>query len=533
MTNAKKILVVDVDSDVVLLCQSLLETQAYHFFGTTDLNEALKILGDQKIDLLLLDFQLSGMNGKNPFSLAKSLQPDLLLVALADNPAVEVGMRMLVGDIDGLVIKPVELGPPLIKVVDNLLETGKRHVNPAWVQSMIRLGSNSLLSTTQKLLERQILDIFSETFSAPNIGIYHRPGPNAEFIPISERGKLPAADDPFWKIDGLQQFQITNPFFRWIVSTKVDSDPQRLLERFQWSTLLVVTVRRRKEQFLFLAARNLDEPAFNPGDLDWMLLLATQAIVAMENVLLFSNVAGLVQRVEKSGGILQRAEKMNVVERVMPALVHEINTVLQSIKNNLYLAGHQRLQNDRVNEYLTTAQKELYRSEGMVQRLLSLVGPGSEDAGELDLEVIIKQVLSLYAYKLREGNIQVRTTYTRPVPSIKGERDKVELVFLLILMNSLDALAAGNTVKTIWMDVQREEGFLQVVIEDSGAGFPESIYSNLMKPFVTSKPKGLGMGLVVSQRIIESQGGNLSIIPARHGQGACIEIYLPCGVKNT
>jgi signal transduction histidine kinase/CheY-like chemotaxis protein len=532
MTNAKKILVVDVDSDVVLLCQSLLETRSYLFLGTTDPNEALEMLGDQKIDLLLLDFQSSGINGKNLFSLARSLQPDLLLVALADNQAVEAGMRMLVGEIDGLVIKPVELGLPLIKVVENLLETGKRPVNPSCVQSMIRLGSTSLLNTTQKLLEKQILDIFAETFSAANMGIYHRPGPNAEFMLISVRGKLPSAPDPFWKIDGLQQFQITNPFFRWIVSKKGDNDPQDLLDRFQWSTLLVVTVRRRKEQYLFLAARNLDEPAFNPGDLDWMLLLATQAIVAMENVLLFSNVAGLVQRVEKSGGILQRAEKMNVVERVMPALVHEINTVLQSIKNNLYLAGHQGSRNDRVNEYLTTAQRELYRSEGMVQRLLSLVEPDSEDAGELDLEAVVKQVLSLYALKLREGNIQVRTTYSRPVPTIKGERDKIELVFLLILLNSLDALAGVSTEKTIWIDVQREEYFLQMVIEDSGAGFPESMQSNLMKPFVTSKPKGLGMGLVVSQRIIEAQGGNLSIIPARHGRGACIEIYLPCGVKN-
>ncbi len=140
---------------------------------------------------------------------------------------------------------------------------------------------------------------------------------------------------------------------------------------------------------------------------------------------------------------------------------------------------------------------------------------------ELDINALLREVLTLY--ESLAGWIRVELA--PDLPHLVGDSAQLRQVIHNLLQNAQDALV-DSTNPSIVVRSECVDGALRVTITDSGGGFPERLMQRAFEPYVTSKPKGTGLGLVIVKKIVEEHGGTVQIENvAPHG--ARVTVTLP------
>jgi PAS domain S-box-containing protein len=140
---------------------------------------------------------------------------------------------------------------------------------------------------------------------------------------------------------------------------------------------------------------------------------------------------------------------------------------------------------------------------------------------ELDLNALVREVLTLY--ESLGSSIQVELTTN--LPPIVGDAAQLRQVVHNLLQNAQDALGETSEPRII---VRSELGgnAVRFSVMDNGTGFPENLMKRAFEPYVTTKPKGTGLGLVIVKKIVEEHGGDVTIANVAP-QGARVTITLP------
>jgi signal transduction histidine kinase len=101
-----------------------------------------------------------------------------------------------------------------------------------------------------------------------------------------------------------------------------------------------------------------------------------------------------------------------------------------------------------------------------------------------------------------------------------------------IILNAIQAIEDGGVVDVVTRRFVKEKShFVQIEVRDSGVGIPEKDLENIFNPFFTTKDDGVGLGLAISNQIIQEHGGYLAL-ESRVGQGTAFFINLPFGEEN-
>jgi signal transduction histidine kinase len=217
---------------------------------------------------------------------------------------------------------------------------------------------------------------------------------------------------------------------------------------------------------------------------------------------------------------------MAAVGRLMASLAHEINNPLQSVRNCVHLAMRDDIAESQRSAYLNMTESEVERLVNTVRHMLDFYRPGTTEKESVNISGVIERVVHLLRAQLNSSNIQLKLNLKAPSASTYGVKDQLQQVIFNIILNSMDAVESQDE-KIIWVDLQKQGNELCVVIEDSGPGIAEELRGRLFEPFLSTKKSGTGLGLSISYTIVETHGGRLSLIPGRHGSGACFEVCLP------
>jgi PAS domain S-box-containing protein len=142
---------------------------------------------------------------------------------------------------------------------------------------------------------------------------------------------------------------------------------------------------------------------------------------------------------------------------------------------------------------------------------------------ELDINALLREVLTLY--ESMAGWIRVELE--PDLPHFVGDSAQLRQVIHNLLQNAQDALA-DSANPSIVVRSERADGALRVTITDNGGGFPEQLMQRAFEPYVTTKPRGTGLGLVIVKKIIEEHGGTVQIENvAPHGARVTFTLPLP------
>ena len=230
---------------------------------------------------------------------------------------------------------------------------------------------------------------------------------------------------------------------------------------------------------------------------------------------------------KRSEELLLRAEKLTSVGRMAAAIAHEINNPLDAVMNLVFLAANTKELPESARHFLETADDELKRVAHMTRQSLgfyresgvpTLTSVSAVLNSAVDLMKSRIKVKQAIIEKQFDGNVQIT--------AISGE---LRQVFSNLLSNSLDAINERGVIK---IRVSAGRHRIRVTIADNGKGVSKSIRRRIFEPFFSTKGAvGTGLGLWVSQQIIEKHGGTIRVRSSSDGlrKGTTFSVALPLG----
>jgi two-component system NtrC family sensor kinase len=228
---------------------------------------------------------------------------------------------------------------------------------------------------------------------------------------------------------------------------------------------------------------------------------------------------------------LVQADKLSSIGLLAAGVAHEVNTPLAVISTYAQMLAKQVGDDSQKSLILDKIAKQTFRASEIVNSLLNFSRTSTASFGDINVNRVIQETLSLLEHQLQKSGIQVKTDLDPGLPAVHGNTGQLQQVFLNLFLNARDAMPAGGALEVrTW-----EEGSgARVEVADTGHGIaPENLH-RIYDPFFTTKAarKGTGLGLSVTYGIIQEHGGSIEVSNRPSG-GATFRLELPLAVPGS
>jgi PAS domain S-box-containing protein len=228
------------------------------------------------------------------------------------------------------------------------------------------------------------------------------------------------------------------------------------------------------------------------------------------------------RRVEQQ---LFESEKLAAVGRLAASIAHEVNNPLEAIKNSLYLLTTSR-DMEKNSKFLEVARKETERVSHIIRQMLGFARRSGE-VEWVEANQLIEETLILVEKKMKQARVEIVRHFDPLLPKVRARADQLRQVFLNLLLNAQQAMEKGGriTVRTSVYE-QALQPTVSVQISDTGRGISESDLARIFEPFFSTRAKGTGLGLWVTQDIVRHHGGRIEATSGE-GVGTTFNVILP------
>jgi signal transduction histidine kinase len=260
-----------------------------------------------------------------------------------------------------------------------------------------------------------------------------------------------------------------------------------------------------------------------------------------ENLLKKSNdqlearVAERTKQLEDAQFSIVETEKFNTFGRMAAGVAHEVKNPLAIIQfGTEYLSRKVPKDNEVIKGTVDDIFRAIERANLIISDLLSYSAPRPMEFKEESVNSILQEALHLVVHEALEKNITVKTSFEASLPKLDLDKQKILQVFVNLITNAVHATPSSGHIEVRTRQERAEdllgesfdhgEGlvvFCEVV--DSGSGIPEEEVKKVFEPFYTTKDIGTGLGLSVSNHIIDLHGGSLVLENLPEG-GACARV---------
>ncbi|RKE39467.1 two-component system sensor kinase FixL [Paraburkholderia sp. BL23I1N1] len=229
---------------------------------------------------------------------------------------------------------------------------------------------------------------------------------------------------------------------------------------------------------------------------------------------------------------LAHLTRVSTLGEMASSLAHELNQPLTAILSNVQAA--QRFMADdavdlaEVREILTDIVEDSGRASEVIRRIRAFVKKDELELGPLDLAGVLRDVVILVHSDAIVRGIRVTLDARENLPAVRGDRVQLQQVVLNLLLNAFDAVndcPSADRVVSLAVKSDRD-GMVCIAVHDRGHGLTIDKLDKIFKPFFTSKPHGLGLGLSISRSIIDMHGGRIWA-ENNVDKGATFHVVLP------
>jgi PAS domain S-box-containing protein len=257
--------------------------------------------------------------------------------------------------------------------------------------------------------------------------------------------------------------------------------------------------------------------AFSRNDVDFVRSIA--------------NFIGLAVRRARAEDALRLTEKRSreieelaSISTVTAGIAHDVGTPMNIIMGYADML-ERGTEDPKARERAVIIKEQVGRIVRLTDTLLNMARPRKGLPVEVDLARLLESSLAFYQEKLKQHAIRVERDFP-PVPSVRGNPDRLQQVFLNLFVNAVDAMVDGGTLSVSL--VSPRKGEVEIRVNDSGSGIDPENLARVFEPFFTTKKRGEGngLGLLVSKSIVLDHGGSIAV-HSEPGAGTEVRIQLP------
>jgi PAS domain S-box-containing protein len=233
---------------------------------------------------------------------------------------------------------------------------------------------------------------------------------------------------------------------------------------------------------------------------------------------------------------LARVNRVTTLGVLAASIAHEVNqplgAMVASAGSCARWLGARPPELEKAQRSLERIARDGKRASEVIDRIRALVMRQPPRRDRVDVNQTILDVIALTRDQMRRNDVALEKTLAEGLPPVWGDKVQLQQVILNLIVNAVEAMSApGDRPRQLVIGASEAEGGVCIEVRDSGPGIVPEIADKLFEPFHTSKAQGIGMGLSISQSIIEAHGGKLWSAP-NLPHGAVFRFSLPVGERE-
>ncbi|MFP4056181.1 MAG: two-component system sensor histidine kinase NtrB [Candidatus Brocadiia bacterium] len=221
--------------------------------------------------------------------------------------------------------------------------------------------------------------------------------------------------------------------------------------------------------------------------------------------------------------MMRRAENLALLGTMATSVAHEIRNPLGAMSGLVELLRDDATPQEARRQYCARILESIERINRICQELLTMGHPEPRDLRPLDINRVVQATLELCRYDAENPETEVRERYAPDLPPVLGDGERLGQVILNILRNAFQAVRHGGSI-----DIATEGGeeTVAVAIHNTGPAIPPEVREKLFTLFFTTKKRGTGLGLAVSQHLVRAHGGRIRVASTPR-EGTTFTVELP------
>ena len=232
---------------------------------------------------------------------------------------------------------------------------------------------------------------------------------------------------------------------------------------------------------------------------------------------------------------LAHAARVATMGELSASIAHEVNQPLMAIVTSGE-AGLRWLRRPQPDLPEVEASLERITSEGrrageVVRRIRAFLGNGAQNRDRIDIATLVQDAVALVGRELERAEITLEIDMAESLPAVRGDRVQLQQVLVNIMLNAVQAMEGQTRARGLRVAASGSANTVEIAVSDSGPGIAGNHLQQLFEPFYTTRVDGMGMGLAICRRTIESHGGQIRAESAE-GSGSTFTITLPSASQD-
>jgi hypothetical protein len=297
--------------------------------------------------------------------------------------------------------------------------------------------------------------------------------------------------------------------------SRVDEDFRRFVGSRQF--VLAPLVARSRPIGVLYADNLFSGHQITDDHVELLTMFATQAAMAIDNAESYRQIRSDKSHLEEAyrdlaeaQDKLVRSERLLAIGRMATHVAHEIRNPLVTIggfANNI--VSNPNAPRETVVRYSQIIASEVHRLENILSRVMDFTRPPKPLKKMTPLEPIIRETLEQLAASSNAQNVEIFTDFPPEDTLLMLDGDQMKQVFFNLCRNALDVMRDGGRLS---LRVAREDGKVSITVANTGEPIRPEDVSKLFEPFYTTKPGGTGLGLALTQKIIQDHEGDIRVV---------------------
>jgi signal transduction histidine kinase len=220
---------------------------------------------------------------------------------------------------------------------------------------------------------------------------------------------------------------------------------------------------------------------------------------------------------------IKKKERQAMFGRVAAGLIHDLSHPIQNIGNSTRLLLRDDVDQESRELFRKTIERELETLKRFMDDLRNLVKPKPVERFPMDINAAVAEIVDSMRGEGDRHRVAIEARYAPGPLTIEGDRFALGRVFRNLIVNAIQATQPGGRVT---ITTARTGDRVEVTVADTGSGIPVEQLRAIFEDFVTTKRRGLGLGLAISKRIVEQLDGTIAV-ESEVGRGTSFTLRFP------